>query len=263
MYDCHIHSNLSKDSDMKAADACEAAIKSGLEGLAFTDHLDFDYPGEPFIIDFSLYNEKISSLQSQYDGKLKILKAIEVGIQPHILDESLSVIVSHPFDYVLASVHIVNGIDPYMKQYYDGKSKIDAYELYLQQIYFMIKNLKSFDMVGHFDYITRYAGYADRTLRYTDHADIFDAIFTELIEHGRGFEINTGTYRNNPSDIEYDREILTRYRELGGELVCLGSDAHRSKYIASGFEFFAQVLRDAGFKYTVHFENRKPVFDSL
>ena len=45
MFDCHMHSNFSTDSVMSMVEACETSIKSGLEGVAFTDHLDIDYPG--------------------------------------------------------------------------------------------------------------------------------------------------------------------------------------------------------------------------
>ena len=85
----------------------------------------------------------------------------------------------------------------------------------------------------------------------------------ELITQGRGFELNTATYRSEPSDAQYDFEVLKRYRQLGGELICLGSDAHTPEHIGMRFDYFAQMIRDAGFKYTVHFEKRKPVFDPL
>jgi histidinol-phosphatase (PHP family) len=127
----------------------------------------------------------------------------------------------------------------------------------------MVKNFKSFDMVGHFDYIIRFASYADRTLRYADHCEVLDEIMKELVRQGRGFELNTRAYVNSPADAEYDIELLKRYRQLGGELICLGSDAHRADIIASRFGHYAGVIRDAGFKYTVHFEERKPVFDKL
>ena len=263
MYDCHMHTKFSTDSIMEAEAACETAIGLGLEGIAFTDHLDFDYPDVTFNIDFDEYFTHITEVRDKYKGKLKVLTAIEAGLQPHVIAESLEVVKSHPFDYVLASVHIIDRLDPYRKGYYIGKTKTEAYERYLQEILFMIRNFSSFDMVGHFEYIILNADYPDRTLRYAEHSDTFDAIIKELISSGRGFELNTGTYRNPSSDAEYDIEVLKRYRSLGGELICLSSDAHKTEHIAVRFDYYAQMLRDAGFRYTVHFENRKPVFDKL
>ncbi len=264
MFDCHMHTKFSTDSIMDAEEACESAIKLGLDGVAFTDHLDYDFPGEEtFLVDFDKYFCVINDVHERYVDSINVLNAVEVGIQPHVLDDSLQVIRKYPFDYVLASIHIIDRIDPYSKTFYIGKSKAEAYTRYLEEIYYMVRNLKSFDMVGHFGYITRYADYDDRMLRYAEHSDLFDMIFRELIENGRGFELNTGTYRDKRPDFLYDTEILKRYRQMGGELICLGSDAHKTDDIAARFGYFAQVLRDAGFKYTVHFEQRRPVFDAL
>ncbi|HEX2945798.1 MAG TPA: histidinol-phosphatase HisJ family protein [Clostridia bacterium] len=263
MYDCHMHTKFSTDSVMDADAACDAAVKLGIDGVAFTDHLDFDYPGETFNIDFDEYFSHILSVRQRHEENLKVLTAVEVGIQPHVMAESLEVVMRYPFDYVLASVHIIDRLDPYTGTYYEGRSKAEAYERYLQEILYMVRNFESFDMVGHFEYIIRYAHYPDRTLRYAEHSETLDAIMKELIADGRGFELNTGTYRNSPKDAEYDMEVLKRYRSLGGELICLGSDAHRTGHIAMRFDYYSRMLRESGFKYTVHFEERKPVFDKL
>jgi len=263
MFDCHMHTKFSNDSTMEASIACETAIGLGLNGIAFTDHIDFDFPGGDCLVDFDQYFAEMTSMREKYGDKIKLLNSVEVGIQPHVLTESLEMVTGYPFDYVLASVHVMDGVDPYMREFYRDKSKLEAYGRYLQEICFMVRNFESFDMVGHFEYIIRYADYADRTLRYNDHREILDAIMIELIHQGRGFEVNTGTYRNETADAQYDFEVLKRYRELGGELICLGSDAHRPEHIGKRFDYFAQMIRNAGFKYTVHFEKRKPVFDRL
>lgn len=265
MFDCHMHTKFSSDSIMDAFDACETALQQGLDGIAFTDHLDFDYPGadESANINYDQYFSEISAVKANYKGRLNVLRAIEVGIQPHVIDELLKIIKNYPFDYVLASVHVIDRVDPYARVYYKDKSKLDAYERYLKEIYFMITHFETFDMVGHFEYIIRYAHYADRSIRYADHSDVFDSILKELIRQGRGFEVNTGTYRDPAATAEYDFDVLKRYRQLGGELICIGSDAHRIDHIGLRFDYFAQMIRDAGFKYTVHYEDRKPVYDKL
>jgi len=267
MFDCHIHSNFSGDSEMPAETACEKAIREGLDGIAFTDHLDLDFPGysDLYNIDLCKFLEKMDGLKEIYKNKIKLIKGIEVGLQPHVIDRTLNIVKSYNFDYVLASVHIIDGLDPYTNEYFDGKSKKEAYDRYLYEILFMIKNFTDFDSVAHFEFVTRKSVYDDRSLRYSEQKDIFDEIFKELVSKGKGFELNTGSFRDKPGieTIVYDTAVLKRYRELGGEIISLASDAHEPKYIGYKFGYFRDLLLDSGFKYTVHFEQRKPVYDKL
>ncbi|OGO80393.1 MAG: histidinol phosphate phosphatase [Clostridiales bacterium GWC2_40_7] len=267
MIDCHVHSKFSTDGEMTPETACEKALDIGLDGLIFTDHLDFDFPGANSYdnIDFSIYSQYMDNLKDQYKNKLSVLKGIEVGLQPHVLEASLKTVASVNFDYVLASVHIIGGIDPYCRDFYKRKSIKEAYELYLQEILHNITAFEDFDNTGHLEYITRYAGYDDRTLRYNNHTDILDQIFKELIGRGKGFEINTGSFRDKPGIVtaQYDAAVLKRYKELGGEIISLASDAHNPLYLGYKFNYFKDMLLDCGFSYVTHFENRKPVFTKL
>ena len=267
MFDCHLHSDFSSDSRISAEVACDTAKALGLDGLAFTDHQDIDYPDtdESFDIDSDNYMQFMKALSARQRPELKVLVGVEVGIQPHVIEQSLEIVRSHDFDYVLASVHILDGIDPYRKEYYKGKTRIEAYERYLKEILFMVRNFPDFDNVGHFEYITRYAGYDDRSLRYKDHSDMFDELLKEIIQKGKGFEVNTGSFRDKPGirTCEYDIAVLKRYKELGGEIVSLGSDAHDIAYIGYKFDVFKDMLIEAGFSHAAYFEKRKPVFYRL
>ena len=268
MFDCHVHSNYSYDAEMDAETACLAAIEHGLGGAAFVDHLDYDFPGNEAdnIVDFDEYLRCLDGLRMKYGHRLDIIKGIEVGIQPHVIEKSAALVRAHNFDYVLGSVHIVDGLDPYKDLFYEGKTKQQAYSRYLENIMHMLDNFTDFDMAGHLDYIIRYAPYDDRSLVYADHSDLLDSIFKKLIFSGKGFEVNTSSYREKGRKLpipRFDAAILKRYKELGGELVCLGSDSHTPNYLGYKFGYFREMLLDAGFKYTVRFEGRKPRFDKL
>mgnify|MGYP005845818307 CR=1 FL=1 len=268
MFDCHIHSDFSTDSKMSAVSACETAILKGLKGIAFTDHLDYDFPDyeDEFMVDFHEYCRFMDSLKADYELKLKVLKGVEVGIQPHVIEETNKTLLQHEFDYVIGSIHIIARRNPYVAGYYDGISKKEAYVRYLQEIMFMIENFKDFDVIGHLDYIIRCADYDDRTLRYADCSDIIDSIFKLIIPVGKGIEINTGSYRPRNEDTPvpcYDFDILKRYRELGGEIVCVGSDAHFAEHVGYRFDYFHEILLNCGFRHTVHFEKRKPIFTPI
>jgi histidinol-phosphatase (PHP family) len=246
--------------------ACETSINLGLDGIAFTDHMDYDYPDfeEVFLIDFKKYSDNLDQLKKLYKGKLKILKGIEVGYQPHVIVETNEVINNYDFDFVICSVHIIDGQDPYTGKYFIGKAKNDAYMRYLELIYSSVTKFDNFDVVGHIGYIRRYGEYDDRSLRYVDYSDILDAILKKIISGGKGLEINSSGYKhkllNSPIP---DFDIIKRYKELGGEIICTGSDAHSHEHIALKFKYVYERLIDIGFKYTTHFENRKPIFDKL
>lgn len=278
MFDSHTHSFFSKDSRGSPELLCEAAIRKGLDGIIITDHVDYDFPGytESSGIDFGAYLNYISRVSARYAPALKVLKGVEVGIQPHVVDRILNLVQSYAFDYVLASVHIIEGIDPYLGSYYQGKTKQQAYGRYLEEVLFAVERFPDFDAAGHFDYIIRYAPYPDRSMKYADHADLFDAIFKKLISTGRGLEVNTASYRKNNGgragggssagggcSAGFDINILKRYRELGGEIICLGSDSHGPDYVGYGFDEFVELLKESGFRYVAHFEGRRPVFEAI
>mgnify|MGYP006318714809 FL=1 len=120
--------------------------------------------------------------------------------------------------------------------------------------------MKDFDIMGHYDYIARYAPYPEATVRYRQFSDIFDEIFRYLISEGKALEINTKSYQENKGRItELDPDILKRYKELGGEIISLGSDSHDTERIGKDFTRYAGILRAAGFRWTAHYRNRKLV----
>ena len=267
MFDCHIHSSFSTDSNMSIDLICEKSIDLGLEGIALTDHFDHDYPGHPeeFNIDFNQYAKNIELQKTKYSSRLKIIKGIEVGFQPHAVEITNNLLKNNDFDFVIGSVHIIDRFDPYdSDDYFTGKTKEEAYIRYLEEIYASITKFTNFDVIGHIGYIRRYGNFDDRSMRFSDYKDILDIILKEAVSKGKGIEINSSGYKDDilKSPIP-DFDLVKRYKELGGEIICTGSDAHKPEHIALNFEYIYNKLKEIGFKYTAHFENRKPVFDLL
>ncbi len=266
MFDSHVHSSFSGDSDMPAETACETAIKLGLSGIAFTDHLDIDFPDfdVKFLIDFEQYSSVMDEIKSRFESGLKVLKGIEVGIQPHVIEESDETVKKYDFDFVIASIHIIDKLDPYCGKYFENKtSKHQAFMRYLEEVLLSVTKFDNFDVVGHIGYIRRYCSYDDRTLRYTDYSDIVDTILKTAISKGKGIEINTSGFRGDLNSPIPDFDIITRYKELGGEILTIGSDAHTPEHIALNFPYVKDMLKEIGFKYLTHFEKRVPVFDKI
>lgn len=261
--DNHIHTRFSPDGKMTMGQAAEAAIQRGLKGIAFTDHLDLDAPRQAdwFVFDIADHQKEAAKVALEYRDKLQIFKGIELGLQPQSLSHIREYIGSHKFDVVLASIHFVDGLDPYYGSYYVGKEYKKAYSRVLELIHSTAEAYKDFDIIGHFDYIARYAPYEVRDIRYKDFPDELDAILRLLAGSGKALEINTKTYQEHKGHLQVlDTAILRRFKELGGECVSLGSDSHEPTRLGENFEYYWEVVKSCGFDSLVYFKERKPIF---
>ena len=262
--DTHTHSSYSPDSSMSIAEAAEYAYAIGLAGITFTDHLDLKAPGDNLKFAFDPAEQQAEISEAAKQSSVKLLTGIEIGLQPCNLVEIKDFLSSFNFDTIIASIHFVDGVDPYEGHYYEDKTEKEAYGRYLEIMADMVVAYPDFDILGHYDYIARYAPYKTRTIHYRDFADILDTIFRSLIYNGKSLEINTNTYRlRNGAIPVLDRDILIRYRELGGEIITLGSDAHSKERLGEEFEKFRAVLKNMGYKYVVNYEKRKPLFTAI
>ena len=276
LFDNHNHSQFSFDGWRSSVEGCaSAALEAGLSGIAFTDHCDFFIPeakilsGNPVseTFDVSLQQEEIDRVQTLIEARavpgdkgLKLLKGIEIGMHENHHEDIRRVLSENSFDQIIASVHYLDGVDPYYGVYYEDKDWKRAYGMYLETILTEMKWLEDFDIMGHFDYIVRYAPYPETCLRYRDFSDILDEMMTYIIHEGKALEINTKSYQDHKGRlVTLDTDILRRYRELGGEIISLGSDSHAPSKVGYGFESFAQLLKSLGFRWTAHYEKRKLV----
>ncbi|GAB1373891.1 MAG: histidinol-phosphatase HisJ family protein [Bacteroidales bacterium] len=264
LFDTHIHSEFSPDGRMKMEEAVESALIKGLGGISFTDHFDVDAPGDNshFSFDPLKQQDKIDALKS--GRKLFIGKGIELGLQPGAIESAKKAVSLFKFDLVIASVHFVDGIDPYHDKYYDLRNEKVAYGRYLETIYQCITGYEDFDILGHFDYITRYSPYLNKSLTMREYGEYLDPILRRLAQSGKALEINTNTYRaRNGASPVLDTAVIRHFRQIGGELITLGSDAHDSQRVGEGLEEAARLLISEGFRYTAYFEERRALLVPL
>ncbi|KKQ32578.1 MAG: Histidinol phosphate phosphatase HisJ family [candidate division TM6 bacterium GW2011_GWF2_37_49] len=262
--DCHSHSNYSADSQMLAHDGVRSALGAGIGGLAFTDHLDIDYPNREYnyTFDFDHRSKFLDELRNEFSGKAKILKGLELGFQPHIIDQAAQIVQMNDFDFVIGSVHAVDGYTLSENAgYYQGKNKQQAYLRYLEEVYNSVVGMDCFDVIGHIGYIRRYAPDEDRSLQFIDYRDVLDMILKKVVDKGKGIEVNTSGYHYKGLGTPIPNfDIIERYKELGGEMLTIGSDSHQARYVGNSFMPVLQRLKSIGFNYVTYFEERKPVF---
>lgn len=267
--DYHLHSSFSGDSTAPMEDMIRQGIRLGLTHMCFTEHNDFDYPAEPgqpsdiFEVNTDSYLYELIRLREKYAGQIRINFGIELGLQPQLMRRNSVYAKSYDFDFIIGSSHVCNHKDPYYPSFYEGRSEEEAYREYFSSIIENIRKFSNFDIYGHLDYVVRYGPNKDRDYSYEKYQELFDTILSLLIEKGKGLELNTGGIKSGMRDFHPCSAVLKRYRELGGEIITIGSDAHDPSRIAEHFERAANVLKECGFRYYTIFEKRLPEFKKL
>lgn len=270
LFDCHLHTAFSGDSETSPEDMADRAKEIGLSGITITDHLDLKYHHDPglFDLDIPAYQKAVSALAEKYNSpSFKILFGVEVGLKEECVEEHTRIMSETPFDFVIGSIHEVGGSDPYYPDFYEGKTAADAINSYFDAMLTNIKAFPDFDALGHLDYIARYTarycGPLEGTLTYEKYAAKIDEILKWLIENGKALEVNTGSFRNNMVEPNPSYMILKKYYEMGGREITLGADAHTPATIGDHFEEVAAKLQEIGFTYYSVFKKRKPIHVSF
>jgi histidinol-phosphatase (PHP family) len=266
MWDLHMHCRFSGDSEADPEAMIASAMEKGLDGLCFTDHEDIDYPKTPddidFLIDFDAYYKEMTALKQKYEGRFNVLMGVELGLQEQVAEQNAQILKNYPFDMAIGSIHVVHCEDPYYPAFYENRTSKEAFREYFEATLENIKVFSDFDVLGHLGYIIRYAPGQMRDFDPKDYMEIVDEIFKYLISHGKGIEINSSGYKSGLGPLPC-KEYLLRYKELGGEIITTGADAHKPEDVAHSFDQSRQLLLDCGFKHYTVFKNRKAEFYPL
>lgn len=262
--DSHIHTSFSDDSDAAPEAQIRSAIQKDLRHICITDHEDIDYnPKDSFLLDLSSYTCKLEELRNQYRSQIQLGIGVEIGLQPHLIKDIPEFAASYPFDFIIGSSHMVEHMDPYYPEFWEGRSEHESILKYYEQTLANIQTFDCFDVYGHIDYIIRYRPDKSAAYNYKDYGDILDAILKELIKRGKGIECNTAGYKYGLPHPNPEEDLIRRYFELGGEILTIGSDAHAPEHIAYGFQKLTELLRYCGAGYYTVFQDRKPIFYAL
>lgn len=267
LWDCHMHSFFSGDSQTPTETMIQDAIRRGLSGICFTEHLDPDYPPTPANDEFHLelpeYQEHVAMLREKYADQIQVRFGIEIGLQPHLADQFHELLASYPFDFVIGSSHAVHGYDPYYGSFFEGRKESECYMEYFESILENLAVFSEMDVYGHIDYVVRYGPNKNREYSYGRYKDILDEILKTIIRKGCGIELNTGGFHYGLGEPNPCRAIIKRYCEMGGEIITVGADAHDPSKIAYDFDKAREILIDAGFRHYTVFKDRKPEFIPL
>ena len=207
--------------------------------------------------------EEFLHYKEVYKDKIDLRFGVELGLQPHLAKKHKDYLSEYPFDFVIGSSHLVHGIDPYYPKFFESNDEKSCYLEYFESILENIEAFQGFDVYGHLDYIVRYCPSRKETYSFRKYQDIIDEILKKLISLGKGIEVNTGGFKYKLGHPNPHEDILKRYKELGGEIITVGSDAHTTEYLGHEFSRTCEILKDAGFSYYTIFKDRKPDFLKL
>ena len=202
-------------------------------------------------------------LKDTWAHRIEVRVGIELGNS--IVDTAaVQVCLDFPeLDFVIGSLHSVSldmggvGIFTYAKSCTDSQQAHMVLEDYIKQMEALV-DAGTFDVLGHIIYPLRYFS-PNLHLSLEPWQEQLDEILRRVIHSGKGIEFNT----TQGTTIRQWAPLLTRYRELGGEILTLGSDAHRPQFIGAGFQEAAQMLQHLGYRYVCTYRQRTPQFHPL
>ena len=261
MFDFHMHTRVSFDGHASGLDMARAAKAAGLKEICFTDHLDYDPLGKMGVMAFDTeaYNGEYDRLEVP---GLIIRRGMEFGMTVDNREQFKADLGRRPFDFVLGSVHFVDDFDVYYEDFWNGKTVFEAERRFLEETLNCVRLHSDFDVLAHLTYIAKtHCHPAPRVVPYGEHREVIDEILKALAQKGKGLELNTSGMDRCGGFLP-TKDIFVRFKELGGQIVTVGSDAHNTNRVGQYAFDACEIFREI-FGYVCTFENRKPVFHKL
>ena len=267
--DFHVHSDVSMDCQTPMWDMICAEADAGMEAICFTNHCDVarwdDFtPAARCLEIIPESAEKLAAVRAEHTLPLEVYLGIELADAQLYPERAAQLAADPALDFVLGSMHLIPGVgDFYFQHYTDAEQCAGIFDGYMQQLQ-RVAELDFYDTLAHIGYVRRYMWRAgvDFGLTLARYGDRIEQLLRTVIDKGRGIEINCSGIRDGCGPFPSE-EILRLYREMGGEIVTVGSDAHKTNVAAAAVREGYALLNACGFDYVTYFRQRKPEFIKL
>lgn len=284
--DYHLHCEYSDDSNEPMENQIQEAITLGLDEMCFTDHVDYgikrdwDDPEGIIIrhaiehgkevdlvlanVNYPKYFEALNMYQKKYASSISIKKGLEFGIQSITVDayEKLYASYQDDLDFVLFSMHQVNNLEFWTQDFQKGKTQKEYNDEYYKEIYQTMQMFHHYSCLAHLDLLARYD--ENGIYPFENEKDIIAEILKYAIRDEKGIEINTSSWKYGLKDTQPSRAILKLYKDLGGKIITVGSDAHETKYLASHIkDAYAILKNEIGINEICTFDHMQPIFHKI
>lgn len=271
---CHNHSDYSFDVDNGESTIekmCEAAINNGIFAFAITDHCECNlFDEHKCEQQISLSLEKINFLKTKYEN-IEIIAGVELGQALQAPEKANFITNINSLDFIIGSLHNASGD----ADFYDVDFNCDSdilkrkYENYYTELLLMSKT-SEYDVIGHITYPLRYYQKAIEKgiiragmLNLSKYDELIYETMKSAKNRGKGIELNTSKLHLKINDELLCEKYLTMYKQLGGEILSIGSDAHIPKNVAKNLIEGHNKAKTIGFKYTTYFKKRQPIMLTL
>jgi histidinol-phosphatase (PHP family) len=250
--DAHLHTDQSPDSSVPIDVYAAQAAERGIREIAITDHVDFD-PRDP-AYRYTRFEDRERVVREaaerwaargvliRFGVELTYHESWESDIRDH-LDR-------HRYDYTIGSVHDWPG-SPYVPEQVGGFVVGRALEEIVGPYYAQVVAAARsglFDTLGHLDVVTRYLHPHLAPGALAARPELKEPVLRALVDSGIALEVNTSGLRYPGADTYPSASTIARFRELGGDRVVTGSDAHRPTWFAYRLDEAYARLADAGFE---------------
>ena len=243
--DYHTHTARCGHALGSPAEYVEAARDGGLIGIGISDHMPLVGHPDPGVSmlpdDLTSYVAEVQELKRRYPGY--VLLGVEADYFPDRVDDIRAVLDSQPFDYVIGSIHYLDGWGFDNPEQVAGFAERDINDVYLKYLELLGDAAETglYTVIGHLDLVKKFGHRPTRDL-----AVAFDRLLKRLAGSGVIVELNTAGLRNVIGEIYPGPSIVRRAREVGIPIT-FGSDAHAPSDVGWGFEQAAAVARSAGY----------------
>ncbi len=256
MIETHTHSFYSFDGKADISAMIRRAKKLGVEYYCATDHFDYDYR---FLKDYQHVRQiDLPAYLKRMERIKKRNPFFHIGCELGYSQAAIPLYKELPFDRfdsVLNSVHTVGEWDAYNPKFFEGKTKHDAYKMYLDKIRESLEAPYLYNTVTHIGYVRKNAPYEDTELYYDEfHAEL-DDILKRIVELDKTLEINS---KLDGDRLMPEQEVWARYYELGGRKISFASDSHEPSRLGHNFDLVEKKAAEVGFTYWTVYEKQKP-----
>ncbi len=258
--DYHMHTPRCKHAIGSIREYADAAISLGLKEIGMSDHspmpAGFDHSWRMEQCELEGYLSEIDRVRKEFSGDLQIRTGIEADFSPGTEDYILNMIRSYSWDYVIGSVHYIDGWGFDNEDEIEGWQDRNIEDAYCRYYHLVAASAESglFDIIGHPDLIKKFGHRPPLESTKVRRAE--ECMLQAVRDSGCALEISSAGLRKPVGEVYPHGRMIARAAEMGIPFA-FGSDAHTPGEVGYAMNACLQMLVSCGIHRVSRFETRK------